>query len=74
MSNSNSGERGKNIWSRINLDELVGVIAFLGDRIEQLRAQTWQFNVRTRSSISLRGKVINKLQLDHDCYELFQYV
>jgi hypothetical protein len=56
---------GKNIWSRITLENLVDAIASLGDRIEELGTETWRLNAETKSSSSVWGEVINKLQLNH---------
>ena len=55
----------KNIWSRITLDNLVTVIASLGDRTSDLKEETWRLNSVTESSSSLWREVIDKLQLDH---------
>jgi len=66
MTNPNSGNADKGIWSRVTLDQLADAITSLGDRTEQLGDETWRFNTQTRSPSSLWGEVINKIQLDHN--------
>ena len=66
MAKSNSNKAGKNIWSRITLDELTITIAGLGDRTDQLEAETWRLNDKTRSPGSLWGEIIDKLKLDNN--------
>jgi hypothetical protein len=65
MANSNSGEKGKNIWSRITVKQFVAAVASLGDRVNRLKGETWRLNDTTRSSHSLWGEVIDNLKLDH---------
>ena len=64
MAESKSKEKGKNIWSRMTLDELVAAIASLGKRIGDLKDETWRSNGKTSSSSSLWGSVIEKLKLE----------
>jgi len=65
MTGSKSKKKGKNIWSRITLDELATAIASLGNRTDQLKDETWRLNHKTRSLRSLWGEVIDNLGLDH---------
>ncbi|CAF3432704.1 unnamed protein product [Rotaria socialis] len=65
MNDVNLTEKGKNIWSRISLDELVSAIASLENYTDQLKDESWRLNAKNKSSSSLWGKVIDKLQLDH---------
>jgi hypothetical protein len=66
MTNKGSNEKGKNIWSNIDLEQLVAAIASLGDRTDQLTKETWRLSVKTTSGDSLWGEVINKLKQDHN--------
>ena len=66
MADPKSKDTGKNIWSQISLDDLVAAIASLGDRIDQLKKETWRFNVKTRSPDSHWGEIIDKLKLNHN--------
>jgi hypothetical protein len=66
MTTSKSDKKGKNIWSRITLDEFVDTVAALGGRTVQLKGETWRLNVKTGAPGSLWGEVINKLKLDHN--------
>jgi hypothetical protein len=61
----NSGEKGKNIWSVITVEQLTAVIASLGDCINQLDHETWRLNAETKLSTSLWAQVIEKLKIDH---------
>ena len=69
---------GKNIWSRITLDDLVEAIASLGDRTDHLKGETWRLNIKTKLPDSLWSEVIQKLNLDdsettrHSLYKLWQ--
>lgn len=79
MTNFNSKNKGKDIWSEVNPDEVAAAIASLGDRIEQLKDETWRFNLNTRLSNSLWHEIINKLQLDdsertrHALYDIWHF-
>ena len=64
MIDSKSDKKGKNIWSRITLDQFVDTVAALGDRTDQLKGEPWRLKVKTRAPGSLWGEVINKLKLD----------
>ncbi|CAF4112864.1 unnamed protein product [Rotaria sordida] len=66
MTDSNSNKKGKDIWSRITLGQLVAAIQSLGDRVDQLEHETWRLNIKTRCPSSLWGEVIDKLNLRHD--------
>ncbi|CAM4750759.1 unnamed protein product [Rotaria magnacalcarata] len=65
-SNCNPNRNGKDVWSRITLEELVGAIASLEDRVHDLQDETWRLNGRNNSSGSLWGEVIDRLKLAHD--------
>jgi hypothetical protein len=60
MADPNSNETGKTIWSYVTLGELVDAIASLGDRLAQLKDETWRINDKTSSSSSLWNQVIDK--------------
>ncbi|CAF1551302.1 unnamed protein product [Adineta ricciae] len=64
MDNPDLDAQGKNIWSRILLDQFVAAVASLGNRIDQLKTETWRLNDKTRLN-SLWGEVIDHLKLDH---------
>ncbi|CAF2096636.1 unnamed protein product [Rotaria magnacalcarata] len=66
MADSNSNSTGKGIWSQITLDQLIAVITTLGDRVHQLKNETWRWNGQTASSASLWSELIDKLGLNHD--------
>ena len=66
MTTSNSNKKGKTIWSKITVDHFVDTIVDLGERADELKAETWRLNVKTRSPGSLWGEIINKLKLDHN--------
>lgn len=67
MTDSNSNETRKNIWSDVTLDELIDAIASLGDHVKQLKHETWRLNDKTSLSSSLWHQVINKCKnLKHD--------
>lgn len=66
-SNSDNTEAGKTIWSNTTLEELVDVIASLGDRVAQLKDEGWRLNARTKSPNSLWYQVISKCKkLEHN--------
>ena len=66
MPRSKSDGKDRNVWSLMTLEALVGAIATLGDRIDQLRSETWRLNERTRSSGSLWSAVIENLELENN--------
>jgi hypothetical protein len=63
MNTSISNQKGKSILSQISLGEFVAAIVSLGDRSNQLIDETWRLNLKTKSSSSLWGEIINKLGL-----------
>lgn len=63
MVDSNSNNRGKDIWSQISLDVLVNAIASLGNRTEQLHNESWRFSVTIKPSISCWSQIIDELKL-----------
>lgn len=65
MANTTSGKKGS-ILSKISLDRFASVVASLGDRIEQLRKETWRLNSKTQVSSSLWKEVTDELELTHD--------
>ncbi|CAF1135500.1 unnamed protein product [Adineta ricciae] len=65
MTESNLNMKGKNIWSRITLDQFVAAVASLGDRTNNLADESWRLNDETELSDSLWGQVIDSLKLDH---------
>ena len=66
MTDSNSNNRGKGILSRISSDDFVVAVANLGNRVKELKGETWRLNIKTKPSSSIWSEVINKLQLNHD--------
>jgi len=65
MNTDISNQKGKSILSQISVDEFVAAIVSLGDRSKQLIHETWRLNLETKSSSSLWGEIIDKLELDH---------
>ena len=65
MFKSSSKGRGRDIWSRMPLEELVTAIASLKDGVSKLRGESWRLNKGTQSSNSLWAEVIQKLRLHH---------
>jgi hypothetical protein len=63
MNTSISNEKGKSVLSQISLGGFVAAIVSLGDRSNQLIDETWRLNLKTKSSSSLWGEIINKLGL-----------
>ena len=66
MPKLNSNTKGKDIWSLLTLEQLAAAIASLGDRVNQLKNETWRLNRTTRLSTSLWTQVIEKLKIDHN--------
>ena len=66
MSETNSNTNGKNIWSRFTEKKLITAICSLGDRVKQLKNETWRLNSRTNLSTSLWSQITDKLEIDHN--------
>ena len=66
MPKLNSDIKGKDIWSLITVQQLAAAIASLGDRINQLKDETWRLNTETALSTSLWAQVIEKLLINRD--------
>ena len=66
MDKSQSNKRGNDIWSLITPDQLAVAIASLGDRIDQLKHETWRLNDQTKLTSSLWTEVITKVGLDNN--------
>ncbi|CAF3331402.1 unnamed protein product [Rotaria socialis] len=64
MAESNVDDTGKDIWSLISLDKLATAISSLGERIDQLKDDSWRLSEKTKSSSSCWSEVINGLKLD----------
>jgi hypothetical protein len=64
MSKSNSDKKGKGIWSVINIQQLTAAIASLGDRVNQLKRETWRLNAETKLPTSLWGQVLENLGIN----------
>jgi len=65
MPELNSKVQGKGIWSRITLDELIGAIASLNDRVNGLKNESWRLNNKNKQATSLWAEVIQKLKLEN---------
>ena len=66
MSEWKSKTIGKNIWSLITEKKLITAVCSLGDRVKQLKNETWRLNTKTNLSTSLWSQVIEKLEIDHN--------
>jgi hypothetical protein len=66
MSKSNSATKGKNIWSLITVERLAAAIASLGNRVKQLKNESWRLNNKTRLPTSLWAEVTKELKVNHN--------
>jgi hypothetical protein len=64
MSDSSTANTKIDIWSRITLKQLVPALVALGDRINELKTETWRLNRKTRAPGSVWNQVIASLNLD----------
>ena len=65
MSELKSDKKVDNIWSKIDDGKLVTAIVSLGDRVDQLKKETWRLKKDKKQSRSLWGEIIQKLKLKH---------
>ncbi|CAF3804981.1 unnamed protein product [Rotaria sp. Silwood1] len=65
-SKSSDKGNGKGFFSRVAPDKVAAAIAYVGDRTDQLKSETWRLNMKTKMPGSLWGEIINELKLQHD--------
>lgn len=64
MASASTARNKADIWNRITLQQLVDAIVALGDRIDELKTETWRLNDKTKAPESVWNQLILSLNLD----------